>query len=185
MRKFAVGAVVLGLVFFMQTPAFADSVTSVSLPEFNGTPIGSAGPFPQPSVTVGIFTFLIPPGDVITAAVLTGTFGNSSSQFNGSSAGVDVFLNGLLVAQCVIGTQCWTGPGPNAWSFTLSPSQLALLGSGSATLTAIQTSQTTIRLGVTNLTVATTTVVPEPATLIMFGSGIAAIGGIMRRRRKA
>lgn len=183
MRKLAIGAVVMGLVLLMQTPAFADSVTSVSLPEFNGTPIGSGGPFPQPSVTIGTFTFFIPAGDVITSAVLTGTFGNS---VNSSTAGVDYFLNGLLVAQCIpFSSPCWTGPGPNAWSFTFSPSQLALLGSGSATLTAIQTSQTTIRLGVTNLTVTTTTVVPEPATLIMFGSGLAAIGGIMRRRRKA
>ena len=128
------------------------AVITVSLPEFDGTPYGVGDPYPLPAVTVGTFTYSLPAGESIVAATLSSTFGNSGSA---TTAGVDYYLDGLLVAQCVPYAACWNGPGPNPWTFTFLPSQFALLVDGSAVMTAVQTNEYVIRTGGSTLQITT------------------------------
>ena len=128
----------------------ASTVTS-TVPAYNGAFL-PAGPFPQPAVTVGTFTYAVPAGEVIVGAMISGHFGNSVLP---NSSGVDVFLNGVLVGRCVRLAACYVGAGAS-WSHTFSSSEArSLLGSGSAVLTAVQTSESVIRLAPTTLTIQT------------------------------
>lgn len=164
--------------------ALAAQVVTSTLPEFNGD-FHDTG-FPQPAVTVGTFTFAPPPSSSIMSAILSGTFGNSQST---SSAGVDLFIGDVLVAQCVRLAPCYEGAdgGFIPFAFTFTPEQLSLLASGSATLTAVQTSESYIRLGDLSLVVTyapVTTVAPEPATMTLLASGLFGLGGVGAARRR-
>ena len=157
------------------TMARAD-VFTFTLPEFNGSFVPPSGPFPGPPLAVGTFNIVIPAGQPITAASLTGTFGNSVTT---SSAPTNLFLDGLSVAQCLPAAAC-TGAGPTPFTFTFSTANLALLSDGAGVLTAVQTGPGAIRLGQLSLRVET---IPEPATIVLLGTGLAAIGARLRRRR--
>lgn len=164
-----VAPVLLALAF--ASLAMADNVQT--LPEYNGT--GSytdPGPY-QPPTVVGTFDILA--GD--TAATISGQFGNSTV---GSSAGVDLYLGSILVAQCVEFAACYNGDV--AWSDTLTAGQIASLGTGLVDFTAVQTSQYTIRLGVTTLDQATAA--PEPATLGLLGMGLLGLSTLGLRRKQ-
>ena len=119
------------------TMARAD-VFTFTLPNFNGSFLAPGAPLPAPAQSVGTFNFVIPFGQPITAASLTGTFGNTVAS---SSAATNLFLDGLLVAQCAPGAAC-TGasvpPGPTPFSFAFSAANLALLTDGAAVLTLFQ-----------------------------------------------
>ena len=56
----------------------------------------------------------------------------------------------ILVGQCLSGGACTFGGGA-PWSFTFSPSELGIFGTGSVELDTIQTAPVDIRLGVTTL----------------------------------
>lgn len=150
------------------------TVTS-TLPEYNfdGSP-----PFPAPQNLVGIFSYTIASNETIVSAVISGTFGNSLFT---SSAGVDVYLDNLLVAQCFEFDQCWEGPGPVNWSFTFDSSNFSLLEDGEAILTAAQTSEFVSRLGVTTLTIETITKSdpPQPPTSIPEPTAIVGLLGVV------
>jgi len=75
---------------------------TATLPEFNG-PFNPTGPYPGAPLNVGTFTFVIPVGQQITSATLTGTFGNS--QFS-NTAGVDLRGAGILFGSCVALAAC-------------------------------------------------------------------------------
>jgi hypothetical protein len=143
-----------------------------TLPEFSG-PQSFDDPGPFPTYVVGTFNIL--PGD--TSLSISGNFGNS---MNSSTAGVDLYLGNILVAQCVENAGCWTGPGPTPWTDSLTPTQIALLGTGLVNFTAVQTAEFTIRLGETTLTQSAVT--PEPGTIVMLGSGLLGLIGVVRRK---
>ncbi len=161
------------------TTARAD-VFTFTLPNFNGSFVPPGLPLPAPAQTVGTFNIVIPAGQPIIAASLTGTFGNA---VNSSSAASNLFLDGILVAQCAPGAACTGGggaAGPTPFSFAFTAANLALLADGAAVLTAVQTGPGAIRLGQLALRVET---IPEPATVVLLGTGIAAVGASLRRRR--
>ena len=162
MRRLTLLLALLGaLVALSVAGAGQASTVASTLPAFSGATFQLTDPYPRPAVTVGTFTYSVSAGEVIVGATISGYFGNSAVP---NSAGVDVRLNGALVGQCVMYDTCYWLGAP--WSHTFSASEArSLLGSGSAVLTAVQTSQYTIRLAPTTLTIQTA------APLTVRGSG--------------
>jgi hypothetical protein len=77
------------------------------------------------------------------------------------------YLGSVLVAQCIEGLgACYTGSTSTMWSYTLTGAQLASLGTGFVDLSALQTSQYVVRLGVTTLDQVPA---PEPTSLMLLG----------------
>ncbi len=158
-------------------PLAAGTITA-TLPEFNGALINSG--FPQPSVNIGTFSYSIPNGQFITSAVFNSTFGNS---IIANTAGVDVQVGGILAGSCLPLAACDTGNVLTSFSYVFKPADFAALASGSVAVTARQTSGNIIRLGTETLTITTGT--PEPASVMLFGLGLGALGVLGRRRHAA
>jgi hypothetical protein len=165
----------------------------VTFPEFNGAPIDTG--FPQPAVTVGVQAISIPAGDRIDSAVISGYWGTTAKP--DSTAGVTVLLDGVEVARCEKpDTGCWVGDsGQRPLSHTFTAPELLPLSDGTATLTAVQTSDEFLRLGVSTLVIQTTplAIVPPPSatvpTLSPFGllallAGVAVAGMTAVKRRR-
>jgi hypothetical protein len=89
----------------------------------------------------------------VVAATISGFWGTTA--IPEATAGVDVFLDGVLVARCVKPSSgCWEQhSGQRSWSYTLTGDDLKVLADGKAKLTAVQTSDDTVRLGITTLIV--------------------------------
>lgn len=167
-RKVGLTALALSLAFGA-TPATAQ--TSETLGEYSGAYYTSG--FPIAPVTVGTFSSSLWSLGV-AGATISGTFGNSAFS---NSAGTDLFLDGILIAQCVQFATCYSTAGPHAWSYTFGAGDLGIFADGFAILTAVQTSEYTIRLGQTTLAT-----VPEPATVLLLAGGLFGLALKSRRR---
>jgi hypothetical protein len=155
------------------------AVITATLPEFNGT-LNVSG-FPLPAVNVGTFNYSIPAGNQILSAVFSSTFGNSSFP---NSAGVDVRVGGVLVAECPALAACDVANAPTPFNYSFTPAQFAALISGSAPVTATQISGNIVKLGVETLTITTGSLsTPEPASFAMLGIGVAGLGLFRFRKR--
>ncbi len=174
-------AIAAGVAVVAATPVAAAAATVVAtVPEFSGASFPETAPYPLPAVTVGTLNFVIPPGSAIVSATLSGTFGNSVI---GNSAGVNVYFDGVPVATCAPKASCWDPftVVREVWNFSFAPGDLGLLADGIGYLTAVQTNEISIQLGVTTLTIETRAV-PLPAALPLFFAGVAALGLVARRR---
>ena len=171
----------------------ADAATFVrNFPELDGPPASSAqGPFP--TLAVGTVSFPVPAGETVIAAVVSGFWGTNTNPEEGT-AGVNVVLDGVLVAQCVKPSPgCWgNSSGQRSWNYVLPGSELAALNEGVATMTAVQTSDITVRLGTSTLIVQTGPLPPPPTVpalstlgLLALVAGMAAAGVFLVRRDSA
>ena len=158
-------------------PASASTITS-TIGEFDG-PILNNPTYPQPSLTIGTFTYTLPPAPIIAASV-SGFFG---TVFAPSTALENLFVGGIEVASCASeAADCWNDPSgvQTPWSYTFTPSQFAALTSGSVAYTVVQTGDFQVESGVTTLSI---TVAPEPATIAMIGGGLSLLLLVRRKRR--
>jgi hypothetical protein len=150
-----------------------------TLPEFNG-PFAQDG-FPV-ALTVGAFEFTPQQGLTLASAIVSGTFGNSVVS---TSAAARVFLDGILIAACADLGDCSLHTVD--WSYTFTPSDFSLFDNGPAVLSVIQDGGAVVRLGETRLAldfVDPAMVAPEPASLVLVGTGLLPITGLARSRRR-
>jgi Tol biopolymer transport system component len=144
-------------------PAAAQTRTIIAqLPNYTG-PYFPVGPFPL--LTIGTFTYTLLPGESIAAAQVRGIWGYTFP----STAAVDLFVDGILVAQCVQGASCWTDAPPNneAWDFNFGAGQLSQLLDGQAVLTGQMLSHYQVSLAWLELEVTVNT----PPILTVSGTG--------------
>jgi hypothetical protein len=133
-----------------------------SVPDYVNTPScwPSCGPgdFPIDLGVIRSWSFTIPPGEEVGEVIISGTWGDVDS-FD-SSAPVQLFLDGILVAECTTSDPCWLDDGQYIdWSFNFLlndvPDFQALFADGEAELTAIQNDVISVILSNLNLKVFT------------------------------
>lgn len=167
MRVFNVVRSSVAVVAMLAASVAAAATIVVTFPEFNGALFDSG--FPQPPVTVGTQAFSIPTGDRVVSAAISGFWGTTTKP--DSTAGVTVLLDDVEVARCEKpDPACWLpgDSGQRAWRYTYTAPQLVSLNDGAATLTAVQTSDAFIRLGVSTLVIETAPIVIVPETAPIF-----------------
>jgi hypothetical protein len=121
----------------------------------------SAADFPVDWGVVGTFNYTFPGGQQVEDVLIQGTWGGGFGF--GGTAPVQVLLEGILVAECVIFAPCWDNASTVDWNggvgFLLSdlgvdfssPAVRALFEDGSADLAVVQSDLTSANL--TNLSV--------------------------------
>ena len=180
-----------GLVAIVGTLAACSAAATLvaTFPELQNPPsFLDSAKFPQPPLTVGTVVFSVPAGERIVGATVSGFWG--SSVIPDSTAGVDVLVDGILVARCVKHAPNCYDPAPAArpWSYTFTDADLRKLSDGAATMTAVQTSDDTVRLGQSTLSIKTA---PGPVLgvptlsslgLVWLAAVLAAAGALAIRR---
>jgi hypothetical protein len=187
MRMLTLTKGALAVVAWLGACVAAAETLIVTFPELADPPSFDAqNPFSKVVLPVGTVTFTIPRGQRIIAANITGVWGSTTNDRNGT-AGVDVLVDGILIQQCVKPEVCWQDTnGLQPWSRLFKESELHVLDDGTATMTAVQTSERTVRLGASTLFIETAPVqtVPTLATIGLFSliAGLAATGAFLLRR---
>lgn len=157
------------LLLFAAIPVSA-SVITVTIPLYDGPITGLNDIYPKSPALVGTFNYVLPTGETIVTAAVTGTLGNYSNGFINTTAPVDLFTGGTVkIASCTATDLCDT-TAPQPFTFNYSPSQFSTLLTGSLALTQIQNGPTQVHLGQSTLTITTAPIAtPEPATFAITG----------------
>jgi hypothetical protein len=167
----------------VSSPTMATTI-SAGLLEYSG-PLNTIPPGAQ---IVNTFTYVLPAGETIVAAIFSSTFGNSAEA---SSAVMKVSLDGVLVGECPNrAAPCWANDTdiPTPFAHTFTAAEFAVLTDGSALLSILQTDLLTARLGASLLTIETApsdlAATPEPASLTLMAIGLTgAVSAAWRRMR--
>ncbi|MDX2193001.1 MAG: PEP-CTERM sorting domain-containing protein [Gemmatimonadales bacterium] len=186
MRSFAAAALVAVLA---ASPAAAQY--SQTLPSFSGPsiPLGPWAP-----VSLGHFTGV--PTATWLAGRVSGSVGFGSFPNFQPTAPVFIFLGGIQVFDCqaIENNPCFGAADPVDWSYDFSATERATLATlagvlgNKLELTALQNGSEFLRIGPTKLEVRTRPVnppphvVPEPATVVLLGTGVALVLGVRRAR---
>ena len=139
--------------------------------EVNGQAV-SVAPFPTLNVPQITPPAAIPAGERVVAARVWGWWG--TFDYPDSTAPVDVFLDGILVAQCKALDPCWADDrsGRIEWSHVLTPEELARLQPLNPQLSVVQKDPLTVRLGASTLIMETA---PPPAVPTLAPAGLLAL----------
>jgi len=166
LARWATGCVVL-LVATLATAA----TIQLEFAEVNGAAV-TAAPFPTLNVPQVTPPIQIPPGERVVSARIEGLWG--TIDYRDSTAPVDVFLDGILVAQCKKFDPCWAddGSGRVEWSHVLTSAERSQLQAANPQLTVVQTDELTVRLGATTLIMETA---PPPAVPTLSPAGLLAL----------
>ena len=128
----------------------------------------------------------VPTGERVTAAKVSGFWG--TIDYPDSTAPVDVFVDGILVAQCRTYNPCWKddNSGQLSWIHTFTEAELAHLSTSNPKLTVTQIEKGVVRLGLSTLVLETGPAPPvptlSPPALIALLAAVAAAGAIALRR---
>ncbi len=174
MKVFSAFKTACACLAMLATGCATATVITVTFPAFTDNNFYS-GPFPRPQINLGTRSFVIPTGERISSATIEGSIGPTGCDgpcFG--TGGVVLRLNAIEVASCVGSNDraCGFGNGlPAFWQHGFSDSELAALNVGSATLSEVQTSAGSMRLGVTTLTITTVAIAPSNCTITPSPSG--------------
>ena len=142
------------------------------------------GPVPAAPVVVGEFDFVLPSGNAVTGATISGDFG--SNVLGSGTAQVDLYVGNIEVASCGLACETATQSNDVAWSFTFSASQLGAIGSGSVVLSAVQQEQNGQQVVLDPTSVSlNVAAVPEAAGLPMALAGLPLLALALRRRARS
>ncbi len=185
MRLVSLASWAAGSVALLAATLAAAATLQLEFAEVNGQAVAAA-PFPTLNVPQITPPVTVPADERVVSARVWGWWG--TFDYPDSTAPVDVFLDGILVAQCKAFDPCWTDDrsGRIEWSHVLTPDELLRLRPWNPQLTVVQKDQLTVRLGASTLIMETAPppAVPTlaPAGLLALLAAMAAAGAYVLRR---
>lgn len=166
--------------------ARADIILTPTVDAFSGNDIEDGS---NPTGQIGLFSWVAPGGHYyLASATITGNWGYNF--VSPDSAPANLLVGGITVASCAVpnpvtnsAPDCYASDTQTPWSYIFTASDIATALQGSSVEFdfaqlgngQVQVDQTTLSLDF---------VLPEPASVALFGVAVAALGVVKRRNRK-